>query len=316
MNFKKLILTIPISFLTLVPVVACAQTSTNEVEDDLKTKLKEQQSLINEAIAKQSIYLNSPNRPQQWLNTNEEFNNVNETNLFSLIQGFDQVVDQSQWTLVDFTNHNLEISFKIRLGDDLWSDQIHLMSPTLMFDKLLNQSVLVQPINKLALADRMAISSGKQNQASAQDQVAAIAAYVKNQWKLTKLDQQGHNFKFALSANTNNSFYQVFNQNWQDVFAKPLPLINQPLVKQVLNDFQAIGQVVIGFKVEQVAANSNQNGIAKWNLVLQFVQLGWTKNLPTWLLPNQNSYRYLLNDLKISLNVKNTSQSAGSLVSQ
>lgn len=316
MNFKKSILTIPISFLTLVPVVACAQTSTNKVPDDLVVKLKEQQSLINEAIAKQSIYLNSPNRPQQWLNTNEEFNNVNEDNLFSLIQGFDQVVDQSQWTLVDFTNHNLEISFKIRLGDDLWSDQIHLMAPTLMFDKLLNQSVLVQPTNKLALADQMAISSGKQNQVSTQEQAAAIAAYVKNQWKLTKLDQKGYNFKFALSANTNNSFYQVFNQNWQDVFAKPLPLINQPLVKQVLNDFQVISQVVIGFKVEPVTTNPNQNGIAKWNLVLQFVQFGWSKNLPTWLLPDQSSYRYLLNDLKISLNVKNTNQSAGSLVSQ
>lgn len=317
------------NILTILPVItitSCATTSNNQTNNEDKGELDEAQQLklintINEWTNKGYWYLVSPFDQARLLNTSEEFINITKDNVKRLLKTNPN--NQADWAKManlkgleinDFNNNKSLITFKIKLNENV-SDEIKLVNPIILFRQQVASSPLIQPTNRLALGSQSAISSGKTN-ATTIEQVGAIVSYIKNQWALTKLDKvNDYEYRFAISQNTNTIFNRVFNKIWTDVFKIDDRYQANPLWAQLNRDFANVNQVVVDFKIKELVGDHQPNGLAQFRIELQYVQFSWKKDyFVSWLLPNETSYRYLLNDTNVAVITKNVTNSAGAIV--
>lgn len=308
---KKLITkTIACTALSVIPVIAITSCATEQIKDDSKDEV-DQATIAN---ANKQIYL--VNQNNQVITSDEGFKQINALNVGKRLAGIKNWEFNEKWMEIsDWQSDQNQISFTITMGN-LKSDLIQFWKPTASVDQLIIDRGLNDPNHNLALSTTNAIRSGKLNQVSVQDQAQAISQYVIKQWKLQAINAKDpYTYQVAFSANTNSAFNKSFAKNWSEVFAHFEPISN-PWWKQLNQDWTSVNQVILGLKIKETIRDLNPNGVASFQLTIEYVQLSWKKDdpLPNWLLPNTTSYRYWLKDVNVDLKVKNVSGDAGTIV--
>ena len=240
--------------------------------------------------------------------------------LIPYINGFKKEANVN-YKVVDFTNENRILQFKLTLSKDKESATTNFLvfkSYSKIFDDFILTTSLIAPTQNVEIKNQnQAINLGNST-INEQNQKAAINKYLEKQWsfssaggsKQIQTDKTNSNiFIFSLNQKTNTLFNRVFGRNWDDLF-----------FNSSNSDFKQVSQIIVGFELKSKTPSLANGGIAVFEYLPRFIQFSWSANKPGWLTKS-TSHRTDITQVQsnqlIQLSVKNsTSGNAGELIAK